>query len=76
MFRRLADYSWRDADHEILFEVIGELLAREPQQILAHLPAAITRRGFPDISCEWLARDCGMDSAQARELAEELLRAS
>jgi hypothetical protein len=74
--RRLADYSWRDADHEILFEAISELLRGEPRQTLSELPAAITRRGFPDISCEWLAEDCGMDSTQARELAEELLRAS
>ena len=74
--RRLADYSWRDADHEILFEAISELLRDEPRQILSELPAAITRLGFPDISCEWLAVDCGMNSTQARELAEELLRAS
>lgn len=74
--RRLADYSWRDADHEILFEAIGELLAREPRRILRELPAAITRRGFPDIACEWLAEDSAMDSTDAMELTEKLLRAS
>lgn len=74
--RRLADYSWRDADHEILFEAIGELLARDPRHILSELPAAITRRGFPDIACDWLAEDSGMDSADAMEIVEELLRAS
>ncbi|MFZ0640493.1 MAG: hypothetical protein WA020_10060 [Candidatus Acidiferrales bacterium] len=76
IFHQLSEYSWRDRDHRILFESIGELLSSAPRQILAHLPAALTRRGFPDISCDSLAAPGQLDEATALALAEELLRAS
>lgn len=72
LFQRLSQYSWRDNEHQILFEAIGELLATAPQQIVAHLPAAITRRGFPEISCDALAESSGLNSAAAFALAEQL----
>lgn len=73
---RLNQYSWRDNEHQILFEAIGELLASAPQQILSHLPAALTRLGFPDISCDALAESPRINTAEALALADELLRAS
>lgn len=76
LFQQLRRYSWRDNEYRILFEAIGELLATAPQQILDHLPAALTRRGFPDISCDALANSPRINSAAAFSLAEELLRAS
>ncbi len=76
VYRQLAQYSWRTNENQILFEAIGELLAAAPAQILSHLPATLTRRGFPDISCDALAGSCALDAAAAFELAEELLRAS
>lgn len=72
LFQRLSQYSWRDNEHQILFEAIGELLATAPQQILAHLPAAVTRHGFPEISCDALAQSSGLNSASAFALAEQL----
>jgi hypothetical protein len=72
----LSQYSWRDNERQILFEAIGELLALAPQQILEHLPAALTRRGFPDTSCESLATPSQLNAATALRLAEDLLRAS
>ncbi len=75
-FHRLSEYSWRDRDHRILFESIGELLSSVPRQILAHLPAALTRRGFPDISCDSVAAPGQLNAAEALALAEEMLRAS
>lgn len=74
--RQLSKYSWRERDHQILFEAIGELLPTAPRQILEQLPAALTRRGFPDISCDGLAGSSTWDAAAAVALAEELLRAS
>ena len=76
VFDQLNEYSWRDRDHRILFESIGELLSSAPRQILAHLPAALTRRGFPDISCDSVAAPGQLNTAEALALAEELLRAS
>ncbi|MGB6484006.1 MAG: hypothetical protein WBE86_11025 [Candidatus Acidiferrales bacterium] len=75
-WQRLSEYSWRDRDHEVLFETIGELLSSAPRQILAQLPAALTRRGFPDISCDFLFTPPQLSAAAALALAEELLRAS
>jgi hypothetical protein len=74
--RQLSKYSWRDRDHAILFEAIGELLSAAPREILAHLPAALTRRGFPDMSCDWVAAPAELKADAAFALAEELLRAS
>lgn len=76
LFQRLSQYSWRDNEHQILFEAIGELLATAPQHIMSHLPAALTRLGFPDISCDALAESPCITSTTAFALAEELLRAS
>lgn len=76
VFQRLSQYSWRDNDHRILFEAIGELLARNSQKILEHLPAELTRRGFPDISCYALSAPAELTPDAALALAEKLLRAS
>lgn len=76
LVQKLRQYSWRDNDHRILFETIGDLLVRNSQTILDHLPAKLTRRGFPDISCDALATPPALDSHAAFALAEQLLRAS
>jgi hypothetical protein len=69
-------YRWSVPDNTILFECICELLLAAPRQILAHLPAALTRRGFPDISCDALAGPSPMNTDEALALAQQLLRAS
>jgi hypothetical protein len=74
--QRVNQYSWRDNDHGVLFETIGELLSAAPHEVLPHLPAALTRRGFPDLACDWLATPTRLNTNQAFALAEELLRAS
>lgn len=76
LWQRLSLYSWRNSEHHILYEAIGELLATAPERILTHLPAALTRLGFPDISCDALANSPRTNAAAALALAEELLRAS
>ncbi len=74
--QRLRKYSWRDNDHGILFEAIGDLLARNSRTILEHLPAELTRRGFPDISCDALSAHSALNLDAALVLAEKLVRAS
>lgn len=76
LFHKLRQYSWRDNDHRILFEAIGELLSRNSLKILEHLPAELTRRGFPDISCDALCDPSTLNSQAALALAEKLVRAS
>ena len=74
VIRTLADYGWLDADNEILFEAIRELFARNPRDILDHLPAELTRRGFPDLSWEPLRQHSRLVGVEAVALVGELLR--
>lgn len=76
VFQKLQQYSWCDNDHRILFEAIGGMLARNSQKLLQDLPAELTRRGFPDISCDALFAPSELNSAAALALAEKLARAS
>jgi len=76
LIRTLANYTWLDADNEILFEAIRVLFAQAPRDILNHLPAALTRNGFPDISCEPLRQGSLLAPADAVALAGELLRSA
>jgi len=75
VIRMLADYAWLDADNEILFEAIRQLFAQSPREILNHLPAELTRRGFPDLPWEPLKQRSRVASFEAVALAAELLRA-
>ncbi|HVA16571.1 MAG TPA: hypothetical protein VMV59_02545 [Candidatus Dormibacteraeota bacterium] len=76
VIRMLADYGWLDADNEILFEAIHGLFARNSRDILDHLPAELTRRGFPDLSWEPLKQRSRLLGVEALALAGELLRAA
>lgn len=76
VIRMLADYAWLDADNEILFETIRELFARNSRDILEHVPAELTRRGFPDLPWEPLKQPSPLAGFEAVELAGELLRSA
>ncbi|HKV27960.1 MAG TPA: hypothetical protein VJN90_06780 [Candidatus Acidoferrales bacterium] len=76
LIRVLADYAWLDADNEILFEAIRGLFSRNTQDILSHLPAELTRRGFPDLPWEPLRQRSTLTAAEARALAGELIQAA
>ncbi|MHB8526340.1 MAG: hypothetical protein ACYDD2_09320 [Candidatus Acidiferrales bacterium] len=76
VIRALADYAWLDADNEILFETIRGLFARNPADILTELPAALTRRGFPDLPWEPLMQRSSLAPGEAVALAGELLRSA
>ncbi|HEV2298752.1 MAG TPA: hypothetical protein VGR72_09575 [Candidatus Acidoferrales bacterium] len=70
----LLEYTWLDADNEILYESIRVLFDVDPQRILLHLPSILTRRGFPDISCKPLTGPSLLSSMAAICLAGDLLR--
>lgn len=69
----LGNYLWSTQDNTIFFECIRELFARDPRQILAHLPATVTRRGFPDMPCGLLTAPAELTAAASLALAERLL---
>ncbi len=75
LLRTLDSYDWSVPDNTIFFECIRELFARDAA-ILEHLPAALTRRGFPDMPCEFLAQPAGLNAVSALALAEKLLHRS
>ena len=76
VIRMLADHAWLDADNEILFEAIRQLFTQSPREILTHVPAELTRRGFPDLPWEPLKQRSRLTGDEAIELAGELLRAA
>lgn len=45
----LASHTWSDHDHQVVFEVLGDLVGRSPQPLRVWLAAALTRKGFPDV---------------------------
>ena len=76
VIRALADYAWLDAENEILFETIRGLFAWNTANILSELPAALTRRGFPDLPWEPLMQRSPLALREALALADELLRSA
>lgn len=75
VIRIFDSYRWTTPDNTIFFECIRDLFTRNVA-ILEHLPAALTRRGFPDMTCEFLAQPAGLNAASALTLAEKLLHSS
>lgn len=73
ILRTLDSYAWSCNDHQLFFECIRELFVRDPRCVLECLPAALTRRGFPDMPCESLAQPAQLNSVSALALAQTLL---
>ena len=69
----LQNYCWSTPDAAVFFECIRDLFACNSQTILANLAATLTRRGFPDMPCEILAKPSKLTSVSALKLAEKLL---
>jgi len=69
----MQNYRWSTPDSAIFFECIRDLFACNPQTILTNLAATLTRRGFPDMPCEILAKPSKLTSVSALRLAERLL---
>ena len=51
--RGLSVYSWKSAEHRVVFEAIARLRRRDAERLREELPAQATRMGFPDV--EWAA---------------------
>jgi hypothetical protein len=47
--RDLSDYSWRGAEHRIVYETLARLRVSGGESVAGQLPAQATRMGFPDV---------------------------
>jgi hypothetical protein len=70
----LRTYRWREPVHKALFAALGDLLARKPALMRELLPAALTRRGFPDVPWEDFFKPLNLSEEDARSLLQRLLR--
>jgi len=48
----LKGYRWEHTDHRVIYEALVEINSWDRETLRRELPAAVTRRGFPDIHCE------------------------
>lgn len=46
---KLAQYAWREPEHDVLFKAIRRLGGGDAGRLREELPAQLTRMGFPDI---------------------------
>ena len=71
--RTLGTYRWRDPLHEALFAVLREIRSRNPLDLREHLPAALTRRGFPDVDWDEFFQPVALSAEEAKILVERLI---
>jgi hypothetical protein len=48
----LADHSFMDSTHQLVFDTLRELRAGNPQLIRERMPARLNNKGFPDVDLE------------------------
>jgi hypothetical protein len=72
--RKLAGYSWREADHAVVYEAIVRARSRDPEHWREQLAAQTTRMGFPDLDWESLLAPppIGMSEPSLDELIHRL----
>jgi hypothetical protein len=72
VLRRLSRYSWREPDHQVIFEALSEISSAPPHELRALLPAQLTRKGFPDMSLDLYFQPPDLSPDEAQELAHSL----
>lgn len=71
----LKTYAWREPVHEAISRSLRDLRARKPSLLRELLPAALTRRGFPDVAWEEFLEPVNLTDEDARLLVQRLLAA-
>lgn len=71
--RELARYSWREHEHQVIFEALLEIPSSDPQAIREQLPACLTRKGFPDLDLETYLQPRDLGSSQSTRSIRALL---
>lgn len=69
----LRNYRWREPSHGAVFAALGELPVRNPALLHELFPAALTRKGFPDVAWQDFFEPCALSDEDARESVRQLL---
>src|SRR5437764_320809 len=72
----LNNYRWREPVHESLFASLRDLRARKPALLHELLPAALTRRGYPDVAWEEFLEPISLSNEDAGLIVQRLLAAT
>ena len=70
---RLRTHTFRNVEHQVLFDCLRGLPADRPDLIPSLLPARLVRAGFPDFNLDPFFEPCGLSPAEARGLSENLV---
>jgi hypothetical protein len=72
--RAVADYSWREHEHQVIFEALQEISRSDSKTIREQLPARLTRKGFPDLDLETYFQPRDPGSSQSARSIRTLLK--
>ena len=68
----LQNYCWREPLHQLVFNVLVSIPSESPEMIRNHLPARLTRTGFPDVPWEDFFKPHSLSRGEAEHLIEQL----
>jgi hypothetical protein len=71
--RLLQSYRWRDAVHQVIFEVIVLIPSEDFQVLRDQLPIRVTRRGFPDVPWKEFFNPHTLSKDEVERLIDELV---
>ncbi len=68
----LASYSWRDAEHRVVYEALVRIRFLPQALRRAELPAEVTRMGFPDVDCSAYSEGKAIAPEKLSELINQI----
>ncbi len=74
--RHLSSYRFRDATHQVVFDVLRRIGSGHPEIVRQHLPRRLALAGFPDLDAQVFFEPHGLDHRQATELIQWLVGAA
>jgi hypothetical protein len=69
---RLADYSWQEPDHRVIYDALRGIRTREAKTRRDQLPAQATRMGFPDVDWSRFFEPVRLPEPEIEELIRQL----
>lgn len=68
----LKDYRWREPLHQAMFNILVSLQTDIPEVIRDHLPARLTRWGYPDVATDVFFQPHSLSKEEAEHLMCQL----